>query len=90
MEPVLDTTQDSPSNEFTSRGGILFAMCDRHAGGTWVLEVLSAGETWVGADDVSFSDVDILQFRTPVGMRCRFVGGDTGGRIYVSNVNRLE
>ena len=80
---MLDTG-DSVSDEFLSPGGIIFAHCDTHAGGTWVLQLKSPGDEWTDADDVSFADVDILQFRVPQGALCRFNGGSAGARIYVS------
>ena len=56
---VLDTTQDSPSDEFVSLSGQMHAVCDTHAGGDWTLEFKSPGDTWVEMqDDVVFDDED--------------------------------
>ena len=85
MRLVLDTTDASPGPEFTVAGGWHWAECDTHVGGTWTLQVQSAGGVWIEADDVEFSGMDILRFQLYAGALCRFNGGSTGARIYCTN-----
>lgn len=88
MQLVLSASKASPGNSFTLAGGVAFAHCDTHNGGTWALEVQSPGGVWTDAD-VEFTGVGIQRFYTHQGALCRFSGGTTGARIYCTNVLRI-
>ena len=86
MKLILDTTDADNSAQFLSNGGICFAICDTHAGGTWTLQIQSPGDEWVDSSNVLFTSKDVFQFRVPQGLECRFNGGTTGARIYINNI----
>ena len=71
MRLVLDATE-SISAEFRLSGGISFAQCDLHNGGTWSLQLKSPSGEWVTEESIAFTKKDYYQFRTPVGAVCRF------------------
>ena len=83
---VLETTQDSPSDEFVSLSGQMHAVCDVHNGGDWTLEFKAPSGNWVEIDDVVFDDEDSYRFFPPQGATMRFTGGTTGASIYVNGV----
>ena len=85
MRLVLSAAKASPGNSFTLAGGITYAHCDTHTGGTWTLQVQSPGGVWTDTD-VEFDGVGLQSFDTPQGQLCRFAGGATGARIYSTNV----
>lgn len=85
MRLVLSAAKATPGNSFTLAGGITYAHCDTHNGGTWTLQVQSPGNVWTDTD-VEFDGVGLQKFDTPQGQLCRFAGGMTGARIYCTNV----
>lgn len=90
MKLVLDLTDAGPSAAFSSSGGVSYAFCDTHTGGTWTLQIESPGGNWIdmeGDGGVEFTDTGLLGFRLHQGASIRFNGGTTGARIYASNVS---
>ena len=85
MRLVLSAAKASPGNSFTLAGGITYAHCDTHTGGTWTLQIQSPGGVWTDVDP-EFTGTGILKFDTHQGALCRFAGGSTGARIYCTNV----
>ena len=79
---ILDTTDASPSAEFTAGSGQPSVFCDIHAGATWTLEYHSPGGEWI-AQDTDITDTGWQRFYAPLGITCRFTGGTTGDRLYV-------
>ena len=85
MRLVLSAAKVTPGSSFTLAGGVTYAHCDTHAGGTWTLQMKSRGGLWTNSD-VNFTGTGIQKFDTNTGALCRFAGGATGARIYCTNV----
>ena len=85
MWEVLSEGDASPGGTFTLSGGIQYAHCDLHTGGTWTLQVQSPGGVWTDAGG-SFDAVGIKKFETHTGALCRWAGGTTGARIWSTGV----
>lgn len=84
---VLDTTDDSPGPEFimSAPSERAFLMCDTHTGGTWTMENESPEGTWLETDIEIDSTTGPYVFYMPPGSVCRFTGGTTGARIWVTD-----
>lgn len=84
---VLDTTKDSPSDVFVMAANSerAFALCDTHNGGVWTLQVQSPEDVWLDTDVEIDSTTGPLAFFIPPGSICRFSGGTTGARIWVTD-----
>ena len=87
MAEVLATTRDSPGESFDlPSGGTQSIECDTHNGGTWTLQKMSEGGTWIDTD-VDFTGVGIQFFHVPAGgASYRMNGGTTGARVYCTGV----
>ena len=85
MKKVLDVGDASPGPMFVMYGGRdSVLMCDTYVGGSWNLQTESPEGVWLDTDVKVTGLAGGTHFFCWAGMRCRFAGGSTGARIYVT------
>ena len=87
MRQILEDTEIEGSAFRTLANTEHTIVLDRHAGGTWTLQLLTPENRYVNVNGYSWDGSAAENFRLPAGSILRIAGGSAGAVAYVGSVD---